>query len=265
MHRPAAPLDRYVDCLWHWDAGHAPAARERVVPSGALDIVIHLSVDRLRVFSSADDAHGTELDAASMFGASADAFVIETAPHNRVMGVHFRPGGARAFLDLPSGELEGAYAPLADLWGHDGARLRERLVLAPSVDARFAIMERMLRDRMREHAPSATVRRALDAIEDPRTTTVRAIEDAAGASTKRLLAVFRDEIGLTPKAFARVRRFHAALRRLRPTSDLASLALDVGYCDQPHFNRDFKRFTGLSPTAYLAHEIVRPSHVPLSG
>ena len=89
-----------------------------------------------------------------------------------------------------------------------------------------------------------------------------------------MIALFRDQVGLTPKAFWRVRRFQAALRhvesglgrgsRHRPFNG-AALAAALGYFDQAHFNREFRVFTGVSPRVYLAQGVERPDHVPLRG
>ncbi len=61
---------------------------------------------------------------------------------------------------------------------------------------------------------------------------------------------FREELGVPPKALARILRFERAVGRLRAGDDLAALALDAGYYDQAHFNRDFRAFAGATPTAY---------------
>jgi len=90
------------------------------------------------------------------------------------------------------------------------------------------------------------------------------IHDLVGMSTKRLIALFRAEVGLSPKAYARVRRLQAALRLLStgPVGG-ARVAAEVGYFDQAHFVRDFESFTGMTPTQYSQRRIMLPSHVPV--
>jgi methylphosphotriester-DNA--protein-cysteine methyltransferase len=65
--------------------------------------------------------------------------------------------------------------------------------------------------------------------------------------------VFHEEVGLTPKQFARVRRFGWALRRLRKGSRVnwARLAVECGYYDQAHLIKDFQTFACVCPSAYL--------------
>ena len=87
-----------------------------------------------------------------------------------------------------------------------------------------------------------------------------------GLSPKRLLALFHDEVGLTPKAFWRVRRFRAALAELENGTDRgASLAARHGYFDQAHFLREFRGFAGSNPSEYMAARIAGTDHVALHG
>lgn len=77
---------------------------------------------------------------------------------------------------------------------------------------------------------------------------------ALGWSRKRLIARFRDEIGLTPKTAARVLRFRAFHSRLRTgpaPQSWVDLALGSGYADQSHLIRDVRRMTGMTPTELL--------------
>ncbi|HEY7007493.1 MAG TPA: helix-turn-helix domain-containing protein, partial [Jatrophihabitantaceae bacterium] len=82
---------------------------------------------------------------------------------------------------------------------------------------------------------------------------IASIARAVGWSERHLATRFRTEIGLTPKAAARVIRFDRARRMLRARTG-ADVAARCGYFDQSHLVRDFVSFTGLSPSAWLAAE-----------
>jgi methylphosphotriester-DNA--protein-cysteine methyltransferase len=75
-----------------------------------------------------------------------------------------------------------------------------------------------------------------------------------GLSQRRFIEVFEREVGLTPKFYARIQRFHRVKHRIaalgKPES-WATLALACGYFDQSHMIRDFVAFSGMSPTGYL--------------
>ena len=79
-----------------------------------------------------------------------------------------------------------------------------------------------------------------------------------------MIALFRAEVGLAPKAYARVRRLQAVLRRLGGGAEGgADIAADTGYFDQAHLAREFRSFTAMTPTQYRRQRIVLPSHVPV--
>ena len=86
------------------------------------------------------------------------------------------------------------------------------------------------------------------------TARVADVAQAVGWSERHLAARFRTEIGLTPKAAARVIRFDRA-RRMLPRVPGAVVAATCGYADQSHLVRDFVDFTGLAPRAWLAAEV----------
>ena len=81
---------------------------------------------------------------------------------------------------------------------------------------------------------------------------IGALAAELGWSRRHFAVRFRDELGMPPKALARLLRFERAVKRLRAGDELADLALDAGYYDQAHFNRDFRAFAGTTPTEYLA-------------
>ena len=76
---------------------------------------------------------------------------------------------------------------------------------------------------------------------------------------------FRDQVGLTPKAFSRVRRLQRVLGSLDGARAVnwAEVAAAHGYCDEPHLIDDFPDLTGITPTAYPPRSSEERNHVPL--
>jgi AraC-like DNA-binding protein len=95
--------------------------------------------------------------------------------------------------------------------------------------------------------------------------TVGQVMDRIGLSRRRIIQVFTEQVGLTPKLYCRIQRFQQALRRVhrRKTVDWVQVALDCGYYDQAHFVHDFQAFSGLNPSAYLQQQGDHLNHVPL--
>lgn len=80
---------------------------------------------------------------------------------------------------------------------------------------------------------------------------VSELADAAGLGIRQFERRFGDEIGITPKLYARIVRFEAALRRKAAAPRLlwTHIAHDLGYHDQMHMVHDFNRLSGDTPSA----------------
>jgi AraC-like DNA-binding protein len=89
---------------------------------------------------------------------------------------------------------------------------------------------------------------------------------ASGYSHRHFIAVFEHETGLTPKRFCRVQRFRRLLAHAaaRPELSWTELAMAGGYSDQPHFNREFHAFAGITPVEYRRAAPRYPHHVPIA-
>lgn len=264
LYRPRAPLADHIEFFGHW-LHRGVGFRSRALPRGAVTIVFDVGARQRLDFYAADGATEIRVPPAFVTGAQNTPYVSEIASDEPVMAVHFRPGGAFAFLGLPLGDLAGGPVGVDEIWGRRGRDLHERLIAAPSVAARFGLLEEFLLDRARpsvhRHPDVAAAMAAIEADPSIRLAEVRRL---TGLSARRHIALFRAEVGLAPKEFARARRFQAALRRLGgDAAPGARIAADLGYFDQSHLVREFRAFSGMTPTCYRQRRILLPSHVPL--
>jgi AraC-like DNA-binding protein len=97
------------------------------------------------------------------------------------------------------------------------------------------------------------------------TPTVSTVINQIGCSNRHFNQLFRDQVGLTPKLFCRVRRLRQVLYLLAGKGhiDWADLAFTCGYFDQAHLIHDFRSLAGCTPTEYLAQRGFHPCHVVL--
>ena len=99
----------------------------------------------------------------------------------------------------------------------------------------------------------------------PSVARIGVVQDAAGYGAKRFIELFRNSIGLTPNVYCRIMRFQVVIDRLARGRrvEWAHVALDGGYCDQSHLNREFRVLSGLTPSEYRPGDGARPNHVPI--
>jgi methylphosphotriester-DNA--protein-cysteine methyltransferase len=96
----------------------------------------------------------------------------------------------------------------------------------------------------------------------PATARIAHVADKTGFSTRRFIELFKKHVGMTPKLFCRVRRFQNVLRQIASGKSVnwTGVALDGGYFDQAHFIHDFRAFSGINPSKYLANYKGFPRH-----
>jgi AraC-like DNA-binding protein len=216
-------------------------------------IVVILSFDeRLRLV----DATGRdEVHTSFTAGLSDGPTITEHAGSQHGMQVDLTPPAARALLGVPLNELTNRVVPLEDVLGRDVSELLERLHDERTWERRFDLIERELARRVAEtRPPPAAITEAWRRLcETHGQTEVADLARDLGYSRRRLSSRFKDEFGLSPKAFARVLRFERATDRLARDDGarFAEIAQDCGYYDQAHMNRDFREFAGISPSEYI--------------
>jgi AraC-like DNA-binding protein len=151
---------------------------------------------------------------------------------------------------VPGGVLD-----LADALGGKAGDTVDRLREAGGDEARFALLDHLIASRMEDGpTPSGEVLWAWRRLnETGGRVRVGELSAELGWSRKRLITAFRQQVGLPPKAAARIIRFGRAVELLRRGGrPLADIALECGYCDQAHLNREVRDLSGTTPTDLLS-------------
>jgi AraC-like DNA-binding protein len=240
---PAPALTRVVRQYAGWIDWSTVQRGLREVPSGDMPLVILFQgkTDRRDIFTSGlhDSATIVKSDGPTA-GVQADLTAV----------------GARLFFNQPLSDFTNRTLSLDDVIGATARRLQAELHDAPTWEARFAILDRVIASRVAaSRSPSRELMWSWEAL--TRTAgrmKISALVDEIGWSERHFASEFRRQLGMTPKAFARVLRFARVVRQLTTRSQprLVDIALDCGYYDQAHFARDFRTFAGITPTELLA-------------
>jgi AraC-like DNA-binding protein len=262
---PRPPLDAFIDSIWVYQNNPGPHALERILPTGAAQLIVNLKEDQTRLYDP-ESPHRYVASAGSVLSGVQSHFqVIDTSEQEYVAGVAFKPGGTVPFMRIPSLEARDADVPLESLWGRRRtAALRDRLLESDSSDTTLDALEAVPHEMWRPPGLHPAVTFALAAFDRaPLTTSIAAVTDAIGLSAKRFIERFKIEVSLTPKRYCRIRRFQRALvlsHRGRQF-DWTRVAQDCGYFDQAHFIHDFRCFAGLTPTGYQSARTSFQNHV----
>jgi AraC-like DNA-binding protein len=248
---------------FHYHEGELTAAVERILPTGQAHLMVNLDEDEFRTYNGPDCGTAHHTCGAVLAGPHGRFTAIDTKEQRQLIAVEFKLGGAAAFLRMPLSEACDEVVELDNVWGSDGGLLRERLCEAATPADKFRVLEAVLRERLvRSWDPAITA--AVSTLE--RGVSVAETGSRVGLLPKTFVRRFREQVGLTPKRFSRVRRLQRIVSSVRSpaTVDWCRVAAEHGYTDQAHFIHDFRDLTGITPTAYRPSSPQRRNHVPLA-
>src|SRR6476659_8572985 len=262
---PAEPLRPYVAVYTGYRQRGVPPARHRGLPSPYLTMIFTLD-EPLTIVAHPDPRQPPCEYGALLGGLHSVPALITHAGAQSGIQVALRPLGARALLGLPAGELAELDLPAEAVLGGVCAELRDRVRAAAGWPERFAVLDEILLRRAGlSWAADAAVAPEVswawhELLREGGATRVSELAAGTGWSERHLTSRFRAEIGLAPKAAARVVRFDRArkllVRKLTAGGGylLADLAADCGYFDQAHLAREFRALAGCPPSQWLAEE-----------
>ena len=243
-------LSGIVASMW-FGCGKTAYQRDRILPSGQSQLLINLGPPQYRIEPGPPEVRVPFVD---VWYSGLHQEPIDTeAPHgNALLGVAFSAHGTFPWLGERMDGLSDRIIALADALGDGALRLRERLLNTASLEARFLGVERWLLARLKPRAIiHPAVRWAVDKLAaSGGRVPIEELAIQTGFTRKHLGNLFQQQVGLSPKALARVHRFRGALQLLdRANGQVpwAELAEQCGFYDQSHLINEFRRFTGFSP------------------
>lgn len=222
----------------------------RILPDGCMEFVFQLGEPFLELEAG---GHWKEQPARLLVGQMTQRVEVRPLGSIDTVGLHFHPAGASAFVEGSMKRFRDCIGDLDDALGEDLAPLAARLRQARSNPSRMALLTDWLQGRLRPVDASMAqasqgLQRAAGQLD------IASLGEALGLGERQLRRRFEAAVGLAPKRFARLLRFQRVFEQQRESDATAwaQVALECGYCDQAHFNRDFRAFSGLAPRQLLA-------------
>ncbi len=256
LYFPDAPLAEHVEIFWYV-SGRANYTCDRRLPSGRTHLLFNLGTPP--VLFDRDPAIAARAFATCWLAGQHDTY-IETGSHGDsvLLGAQFASHGAYRLLRIAQHELSVEVVELETLFGDRVLRLRQQLLDAPTPQSCFALLERwllgLLERGSKVHPSVLATQHAVAA--EPGQLALKSLSRDLGVSREHLIRRFREQVGLTPKAFANILRFDRALKLARRAgARWAEVAVDCGYYDQAHLVRDFQRYAGRAPTSLLRDQM----------
>jgi AraC-like DNA-binding protein len=203
-----------------------------IAPDGCVDVVVVVGATTYRV---------------DVFGTTTQNKKLPLDIGSHYLGIRFRPGQSRHFLNVKTRELTNA------VQSADEALLPDLLGVVESVssDSLFTRLDAVLVDHLKRQPPHFS---RLDGVirymeKSPGSQRVSDLAQMCCKSRRQFERHFLEVAGLSPKLFLEIVRFRRACALLaRSSLPLAQIAADLGYSDQSHLSHEFSRFYGLPPS-----------------
>jgi len=234
---PSPDLAPFVEHYWtvEWDVPE-PVLRE-TLPHPSIHLVLEAGREEVS-------------------GIHTKKFSRMIAGKDRVFSVKFLPGGFRPFIDRPVSALSERVWDLAELLGPSARGLCRRALAHGDHHATVGILEDFLRSfHPRSDDSMRLAQRIAERVTSDRgITKVEHIVEAFDIGKRTLQRLFDEYVGVTPKWMIQRYRLIEAANQIQVADmpDWADVALCLGYADQAHFIRDFKKIIGQSPADYHA-------------
>lgn len=234
---PAADLADLVEHFWSvdWDLREKPPYVSETLPHPSIHLVL-------------------EAGKSEIVGVMRGRFTRRLEGKGRVFGIKFLPGAFYALCGSPVSRFRDRRVAAADFFGSEWLHFDRKIFAQKDIHAMAPLAEDFLRAKqplVREDAMFA--RRIVDrTFNDPTILKVDSLCEIFALSKRQLQRLFSEYVGVSPKWVIERYRMHEALEQLSGTEppDLARLALSLGFFDQAHFQKAFRKMTGKSPGTY---------------
>jgi AraC-like DNA-binding protein len=244
---PPEELRDTIKCFWYnrRDTGEQQSSFE-VQPDGYAEIIFYFGSLRSISYNGGLQS----LPSPFMMGLLNQPVLFYTTNHLEIIGIRCFPWTVFDLLGLPSGK-DGVR-----IFEHPVARLQstlEECIHAGRIHEALAQVKQYFLDARSGIALDSMLFKAGFAMREANgTMPVSQVAAAAHATVRTLERNFKQSSGYTVKDVSGLIRFEQVRNQLwlYPNSNLASLAHELGYTDQSHLSREFKRYSGTTPAAF---------------
>ena len=253
-HFLTAPLDNYIEAIFHFKDFIPNHSIERVVPTGHIFLIFELDGFPRNTYDNDTLKPNNTFTKVWISGMHRHYISISAHEKSEMFVVQFKAYGLYPFLHKSVEQLSEKVVPAKAIFGQEILDLREKLFQSDTSVAKFNIIEIWLKQIFdaTQIPPNAFVKTLIQLQKEPAINFSKII-DSYPYSKKHLIDQFKKYVGLTPKYYQRILRFNEILQKIQQKQNISwtEIAYSCGYADQSHFIKEFKHFSGFNPIEFI--------------
>ncbi|MEO6979170.1 MAG: helix-turn-helix transcriptional regulator [Mucilaginibacter sp.] len=264
---PGDFLKNYVQCYFVCETDTAVFTEDKVFANGFIEIMFNLGTDGPQQLHNASLIKQPDIQ---LWGQTIQPFTFTSFGKHSMFGIRFFPHTAACFFNERIEEFNDQVIDFNDIGGKETATLHSKLVDAKSLALRIELAEKFLLKKL-SLSPDKFSRLGLvnsimrDLTKDDFFENINSVSSRYGISSRYLQKIFLSYSGLSPNLFSKIARFQKSIHLVAAKElTLTTIAHQCGYFDQSHFIKDFKFFTGSTPSQF-APESSTDFFVPLNN
>ncbi|KIO78493.1 hypothetical protein TH53_03580 [Pedobacter lusitanus] len=251
---PSAILKPYIRHYYIFESDSATEFEDTVFPSGDMEVIFNLGEGS---WESLVENKFLRTPPVELWGQITKPLSIRSKGKHTMLGIKFFTHSASYFFNDEIGVFNDQISDLSDIVGSPVKVLHAQLLETRDIDQRIRLIENFLLKRLISNEKKsfriAKVADILSSIShDVSAGHIIDIASKHNITPRYLQKLIYQHTGLSPKSFDKINRFQLSLTLIAKNEQpFTAIAYACGYFDQSHFIRDFKFFTGFTPSAYM--------------
>ena len=248
---PRQELSAFIECYWSWQVEPDDHAVDDIFPDAAPEFIVHFGSIP---FILDESGEWQRQNRAFLYCAAHKSLRLSVRGPMMVFAIRFRPWGVGRFSSVSMASMLDRPVPPSESLNELGDELVKDLRSAESDGSRVKVADRLFTNALRSHsAIEPRLKMLLDATNGGRCSSAE-MARRLSVSNRSFSRLWNDVVGIQPRKFVQLMRFHNALEMIDDGVKLGQVAADCGYSDQAHMARQIKVITGLPPSS-LQHRL----------
>lgn len=253
---PSDCLKPFIKCFYIYQSDSDIEFEDTVFPSGFTEIIFNLGDGS---WASLVDNIFHKTPKIELWGQITKPLTIKSKGKNIMLGIRFFSHSITCFLKEEAILFNNQVSDLYEVLGSPVKNLHQRLLETPDLQNRINLVEIFFLYQLKVNAKTnhkiEEISQILNKLKNnPTALNINSISQNHGITPRYLRKLVLQHTGLSPKLYAKINRFQSGLSLISKTNKtFTDIAYETGYFDQSHFIKEFKLFTGTTPSSFSSN------------